>query len=111
MCSTEHGFAGRVDLVCRIKAPDFMQERMLVVVDLKTGSYISNADMTQPLGYDLGLVHSGLLEESASGHLIIQADEKGGMAREIWTPATHDTFLSALSIYRQAPALAKAARA
>lgn len=107
VCSPEHGFAGRVDLVCKIKDP---LRPGPVVVDLKTGSFISNGDMVQPLGYDLGLVHSGLLDESADGHLIVQVDDKGSF-REIWTPAGHDEFLAALTIYRMAPALGKAARA
>ena len=105
VCSSEHGFAGRVDLVCKIKGFDGP-----VVADLKTGSFISNGDMVQPLGYDLGLVHSGLLDQPADGHLIVQVDEKGSF-REIWTPATHDEFLAALRLYRMAPALGKAARA
>lgn len=108
VCSPEHGFAGRLDLRCRIKDPFHPG---IGIVDLKTSGFISNKAMVQPAGYDLGCIQSGLAEEPADWYMVLQADPDGGFPREIFSPATHEDFLLSLSIYRRSAELAKAAKA
>lgn len=107
VCSPEHGFAGRLDIRCRIKDPFHPG---IGIVDLKTSGFISNKAMVQPAGYDLGCIHSGICDEPADWYMVLQADEKGGLPREIYSPATHEDFLLALRIYRRSAELGKAAR-
>lgn len=107
VASLEHGFAGRLDLRCKINDP---LRQGHGIVDLKTGGFLSAKAFVQPAGYDLGGLHSGLWDEACEWLLIVQVDDKGNY-REVWSPATHDDFVDALRIYRRAAEFVKCAKA
>lgn len=107
VASTEHGVAGRLDLRCRIKDP---LRSGHTIVDLKTGGFLPSKAFVQPAGYSLLGMHSGFWDEPADWLLIVQVNASGGY-REVWSPATHDDFLCALTLYRRAAEFAKVAKA
>jgi hypothetical protein len=107
--SVEHRFAGTLDLRCKIKdplRPDFG------IVDFKSSEsgFVPTSVFPQPLGYDLGGLHSGLWDEPAEWNLIVYV-YPNGKYREIWSPATHEDFLAGLYTYRRAAEFAKVAKA
>lgn len=106
VASTQHGFAGTLDLRCEINDP---LRPGPGIVDAKTSSFISGKMFAQPAGYDLGVVESGL-DEPAEWLMILKLEESGEY-REIWVDATHEDFLAALRIYRRSAEWAKAAKA
>jgi hypothetical protein len=97
--SHTHGFAGRVDLVCRIGGK-------LTILDLKTG-YVGNGAHTQLAGYLLALEDGG--HGHAADALILKVESGGGYDV---TPcaADPDDFLAALAAYRSASKVGKRSR-
>lgn len=104
--SDEHGFAGRLDLRCRVHRGVLAPE--LWVVDAKTGGFIPTKAHAQLAGYDLGATLSGLGE--AADRLVILQLREDGTYRELTAHATHKDFLNGLAVYRGAGRINNAAR-
>jgi hypothetical protein len=109
--SVEHRFAGTLDLRCKIQNTDPFRPGY-GIVDYKTteSGFVKTSAFPQPAGYDLGGLHSGLWDEPAEWLLIVYLFPDGKY-REVWSPATHESFLRALAVYRESYQFSKIARA
>lgn len=108
VASLTHGYAGTLDLRCKISDP---LRPGYGIVDLKTSGFLSGKMCAQPLAYDLGGLHSGLWEEPAEWALIVQVDADGGYREVFLDGVSHDDFLLALSVYRREAEFKKIIRA
>lgn len=99
----QHGFAGQMDLRCRVKT-----RQGEGIIDWKTSRYISNKMHAQVCGYDIGELECGNAEEHADWLLIVQLNEDGTYT-EIPVSATHEDFFLALNTYRAAAQITSAA--
>jgi len=105
VCGPEDGFAGRLDLRCRINN-GFVSET--VIVDAKTGGFIPTKAHAQLAGYDLGCVQSGF---GPADRLVILQVSDTGTYTEVPVQATHEDFRAGLEVYRRAGDLQNKIRA
>jgi hypothetical protein len=98
--SSTHGFAGRLDLRCRINGATWL-------IDGKTSGFIPAKHHGQLAGYDLAAIESGFGQADRLAILQVTAD---GEYELIDGQATHEDFLGALSVYRAASRINTACR-
>lgn len=107
VASHEHGFAGTLDLRCRISGAFHSG---VVIVDAKTSGFLSAKMCAQPAGYDLGVISSELGDQA--DHLMILQLSEQGSYNEVWLGGVeHEHFLLALRVYRQEAEFKKMLRA
>ena len=99
--SAQHGYAGRFDLRAEIDGE-------VVLVDAKTSGFISTAFHVQLAGYDLAAIECGV--GASDRQWVLQLSDEGEWA-EVQSQATHADFVTALTVYRRAAEIEKAARA
>ncbi len=100
VCSEEHGFAGRIDTLCKI-------DGKLTILDLKTGKFVGSGAHAQLAGYRVAANESGYgpIEDAQ----ILQVFEDG--TYKVWEcKATDQQFLDALAVYRSGKTLDKQLR-
>lgn len=103
----ELGFAGRLDLDCKVTRGVLAPERW--IVDAKTSGFIPTKAHAQIAGYDLGAVTSGLAETPADRLVILQLCPDGSYV-EVTGQATADDFKAAVTVYRAAGRIGGAAK-